>query len=94
MLNQLKTAFLSTSAAAIIIAGPGFIKNAFFSFLKEKDQELAKSARTEQVSSVGTEGFIEVLKRGAVERLTKEARLLDTLMEEISKEKDGNIFIA
>ena len=94
-LNQLKNSFLSTSAEAIIIAGPGFVKNDFFSFLKEKDQELAKRARTEQVSSVGTSGFVEVLKRGAVERLkreerlTKEVRLLDKLMEEISKDKDG-----
>ncbi|HDN68340.1 MAG TPA: mRNA surveillance protein Pelota, partial [Methanomicrobia archaeon] len=55
----------------------------------------AKRARTEQASSVGTSGFLEVLKRGAVERLkseerlTREVRLLDKLMQEISKEKGG-----
>ncbi len=95
VLNQLKNSFLSTSAEAIIIAGPGFVKNDFFSFMKEKDAELAKRARTEQTSSIGMSGFIEVLKRGAVERLkreerlTLEVRLLDRLMEEISKEKEG-----
>jgi len=95
VLNQLKNSFLSTSAEAIIIAGPGFVKNDFFSFIKEKDAELAKRARTEQTSSIGTSGFIEVLKRGAVERLkreerlTLEVRLLDRLMEEISKENGG-----
>ena len=95
VLNQLKNSFISTSAEAIIIAGPGFVKNDFFSFLKEKDSELVKRARTEQASSIGMSGFIEVLKRGAVERLKREERLtrevglLDRLMEEISKEKDG-----
>jgi protein pelota len=95
VLNQLKSSFLSIAAEAIIIAGPGFVKNDFFSFLKEKDSELAKRARTEQASSIGMSGFIEVLKRGAVERLkkeerlTREVRLLDRLMEEISKEQDG-----
>jgi len=95
VLSQLKNAFRSTSAEAIIIAGPGFIKSDFFSFVQDKDAELAKSARTEQASSIGTAGFIEVLKRGAVERLrkeerlTKEVQLLDTLMEEISRDKGG-----
>ena len=95
VLNQLKNSFISMAAEAIIIAGPGFVKNDFFSFMEEKDAELAKRTRTEQASSIGMSGFIEVLKRGAVERLkreerlTLEVRLLDRLMEEISKEKDG-----
>ncbi|MCW3134191.1 MAG: mRNA surveillance protein pelota [Methanophagales archaeon] len=95
LLNQLKNSFLSTDAEAVIIAGPGFVKNDFFSFLKEKDAKLAKITRMEQASSIGMSGFIEVLKRGAVERLkreerlTREVKLLDRLMEEISKEKDG-----
>ncbi len=95
VLKQLKNSFVSLAAEAIIIAGPGFVKNDFFAFLKEKDTELATRARTEQTSSVGTAGFIEVLKRGAVERLkkeerlTREVKLLDKLMEGISKEEEG-----
>ncbi len=95
VLKQLKNSFLSTGAEAVIIAGPGFIKDDFFSLLKDKDVELANRARIEQASSIGMSGFMEVLKRGAVEelkkeeRLTKEVKLMDRLMEEISKEKDG-----
>ncbi len=95
VLKQLKNSFLSAGAEAIVIAGPGFIKDDFFSFLKEKDVELANRARIEQASSIGMSGFMEVLKRGAVEklkkeeRLTKEVKLMDRLMEEISKEKGG-----
>lgn len=95
LLKQVKNSFHATNAEAIIIAGPGFIKDDFFSFLKMQDVELAKRTRKEQTSSIGVSGFLEVLKRGAVERLkkedrlTKEVRLLDRLMEEISKEDEN-----
>jgi protein pelota len=93
LLKHLKTSFMSLNAEAIIIAGPGFVKDDFFSFVKDKDRELAKQARIEQTSSTGVSGFIEVLKRGAVERLrkeerlTREVKLMDRLMAEISKEE-------
>ncbi|RZN37104.1 MAG: mRNA surveillance protein pelota [Methanophagales archaeon ANME-1-THS] len=93
--RQVKNSFQATNAEALIIAGPGFIKDDFVSFLKERDAELAKRTRLEQASSIGISGFLEVLKRGAVdrlkreERLTKEVTLLDRLMAEISKEEGG-----
>jgi len=68
-------------------------KNDFFSFVNAKDRELAKRARIEQTSSIGVSGFIEVLKRGAVEplrkeeRLTRKVTLMDRLMAEISKDE-------
>ncbi|MBE0517355.1 MAG: mRNA surveillance protein pelota [Methanophagales archaeon] len=94
LLKHVKNSFQATNAEAIIIAGPGFIKDDFFAFLKEHDAELANRTRIEQASSIGISGFLEVLKRGAVdrlkkeERLTKEVILLDRLMAEISKEED------
>ncbi len=95
VIEQLKNSFRTIDAEAIIIAGPGFVKNDFLSVLKEKDPELTKRTRMEQTSSIGVSGFMEVLKRGAVnrlreeERLTREVKLLDKLMEEISQENDG-----
>ncbi|MDI6810684.1 MAG: mRNA surveillance protein pelota [archaeon] len=95
LLKHVKNSFQATNAEALIIAGPGFIKDDFFAFLKEHDAELAERTRIEQASSIGVSGFLEVLKRGAVERLkkeerlTKEVTLLDRLMEEISKEEGG-----
>jgi len=76
-----------------IVAGPGFTKEDFFRFLKDKDAEMALKVIMEDSSSIGTSGFLEVLKRGAVERLAKdiriahEARFVDKLMEEIGKER-------
>jgi protein pelota len=95
LLKQLQNSMQTTKAEALIIAGPGFIKDDFFSFLKDHDMELAKKTRIEQASSIGVSGFLEVLKRGAVERLkheerlTKEVTLLDRLMAEISKDEGG-----
>lgn len=95
LLTQVKNSFQSMNADALIVAGPGFIKDDFVSFLKERDAELANRTRLEQASSIGIPGFMEVLKRGAVDRLKKEARLtkevqlLDRLLAEISKEKGG-----
>ena len=93
LLKHIQNAMHTTKAEAVIIAGPGFIKDDFFVFLKDRDTELAKKTRIEQASSIGVSGFLEVFKRGAVERLkheerlTKEVTLLDRLMEEISKEE-------
>jgi protein pelota len=39
VLNQLKNSFISTSAEAIIIAGPDFVKNDFFFPLKRKGRK-------------------------------------------------------
>lgn len=95
LLKHVQNSFQSLNAEAVIIAGPGFIKDDFFAFLKDQDVELSKRARIEHTSSIGVSGFLEVLKRGAVERLkkeerlTKEVTLLDRLMEEISKEQGG-----
>jgi protein pelota len=93
LLKHIQNSMQTTKAEALIIAGPGFIKDDFFTFLKERDAELAKKTRIEQTSSIGVSGFLEVLKRGAVERLkheerlTKEVTLLDRLMAEISKDE-------
>ncbi len=50
----------------LVIAGPGFAKNDFYKFVKERDDI---SAILVDTSSVGTRGFIEVLKRGVIDRI-------------------------
>jgi protein pelota len=95
LLRQVQTSMQTLRAETVIIAGPGFIKEDFVAFLKERDAALASRTRLEQVSSIGISGFLEVLKRGAVERLKKEERLtrevtlLDRLLVEISKDVGG-----
>lgn len=76
----------------IILAGPGFAKDDFLSFVRESASEIADKIVIETTTSIGSSGFQEVLRRGAVERVTqelniaKEARLIEELMAEISKD--------
>ncbi len=75
----------------LVIAGPGFAKNDFHDFLKEKYPEMAKKAVVVDTSSVGARGFIEILKRRVVDkiigeiRLAEEAEYIDKLLEGIAK---------
>ena len=75
----------------IIIAGPGFVKNDFFDYLKDKHSELAKISIVEPTGSGGRNGISEVLKKGTVEKLTSENRVaqemgaINNLLTEIGK---------
>ncbi len=75
----------------LVIAGPGFAKNDFYDFLKERYPEMAKKAIVVDTSSVGTRGFIEILKRKVMDkilgeiRLSEEAEYIDRLLEGIAK---------
>ncbi|MDI6902667.1 MAG: mRNA surveillance protein pelota [Methanocellales archaeon] len=78
--------------AQMIIAGPGFTKEDFLVFLKQNKPELAEKAVLESTSSIGISSFQEVLRRGAVDRMvkeahiTKEAKLMESLLEGIAKD--------
>ncbi|MEA3282435.1 MAG: mRNA surveillance protein pelota [Euryarchaeota archaeon] len=75
---------------AIIIAGPGFIKEDFMEYLRSTSPDIAARAVLEDTVSTGMPGFIEVLRRGAVDRIVQESRIgretemMDALMREIS----------
>jgi protein pelota len=75
----------------VVIAGPGFTKDDFVEFVKEKNPEMAKKMIVVDTSSIGMRGFIEVLKRGVLKRIAGEIRLaeeaeyMDQLLERIAK---------
>ena len=75
----------------LVVAGPGFAKEDFMKFLKEKHPDMAEKALVVDTSSIGTRGFIEVLKRGVLSRIAGELRIadeakyLDALLERIAK---------
>ncbi len=76
---------------AAIVAGPGFTKENFRDFLREKFPDLAQSVRLGEASSGGHAGLYEIVRRGLVETVSKEDRLsletslMDRIMEEIAK---------
>ena len=75
----------------VIIAGPGFVKNDFYDYIKDNHSDLAKIAIIESTGSGGRNGISEVLKKGTVEKLTSENRValemsaVDNLLTEIAK---------
>jgi protein pelota len=77
-------------AEEYVIAGPGFIKEDFVRFATQTNKEFPNRIVVENTTSVGISGFQEVLRRGAVDRLIKdahlvrEARLIDELLKEIA----------
>jgi protein pelota len=78
-----------------VVAGPGFIKDDFVKFLKNNNPEIAQKVVVEDISSIGSSGFQEVLRRGAIQRLveetriTREAQLIEELLAGIAK--DGKV---
>lgn len=88
-----KLDLLVASAEVFVIAGPGFTKKDFIAYVKERKPELASKFVVEDTSSIGTSGFQEVLRRGAVDRIlrhsriTQEAILLEKLLQEIAREE-------
>ncbi len=85
--SQLKHA---EKVKTFVIAGPGFIKDDFVKYLKNNVKDIADKVIVEDISSIGSSGFQEVLRRGAIERvaeemrISREARLIERLMVEIS----------
>lgn len=75
----------------IVVAGPGFVKNDFYDYIKNKHKDLADKAIIESTGSGGRVGIHEVLKKGTVEKLTVENRVasemvaINSLLEEIGK---------
>ena len=75
----------------VIVAGPGFYKNDFYDYLKDKHKDLASKSIIENTGTGGRVGIHEVLKKGTVEKLTVENRVasemfaVNSLLEEIAK---------
>jgi len=90
LFEELTAVLRRTDAEAIILAGPGFTKQDALDVVEDEAQAVADRVTTVDTSSVGGRGVHEVLKRGAVDRvqaetrISKEADLIDELMERIA----------
>jgi protein pelota len=89
--EELFEALKNTSFRYLVIAGPGFTKKDFYEFLRQKNLDLTRRTVIVDTSSIGRRGFIEVLKRRAIDRiigeirLAEEAEVVERLLEGIAK---------
>lgn len=89
---ELGSALSHLDVDAVILAGPGFTKQDARDYIEENYKEVAEKMTVVDTSGVGDRGVHEVLKRGAVDevqtqtRISKEAELIDALMENIAQD--------
>lgn len=56
----------------IMIVGPGFVKNDFYSFLNDNYPEIAKKSILESTGTGGRVGIQEILKKGVLDKINSE----------------------
>ncbi|MFX1518451.1 MAG: mRNA surveillance protein pelota [Promethearchaeota archaeon] len=84
---------MSADIETLIIAGPGFTKDSFLKYLKNKFPELVKNVIIENVSNGGPNGVQEVIKRGVISKILEdyqimiENRLIEEFLARLGKEK-------
>ena len=66
---------------AIIVGGPGYAKEKFTSYVKERKPELGRKLREGGATSSTFSGVLEMIKRGDVDRVVKELTLANDMRE-------------
>lgn len=91
VLSSMKNVMKEEGVKSIVLAGPGFTKKDFISYLKGKEPSLASKIFVEDVSSGGIGGVYEAIRRGAAWRIFKESMvaeetsLINKLLEGLAK---------
>lgn len=62
-------------ASPFLIVGPGFAKERFMAYARQKEPKLVAGAALEATGQAGMTGIHEALKRGSVERVSKDQRV-------------------
>mgnify|MGYP000232779056 CR=1 FL=1 len=68
---------LKSTDGFLVIVGPGFIKDEFASYVKDKLKEARSKVHVKSVSSGGLSGINEALRSGVLLKIAKENRLLE-----------------
>ena len=67
----------SSSVEKLIIAGPGFEKENFMKFLKDKEASLARSTVVEAIGNTGRQGVFELINKDVVSSVSESIRFND-----------------
>jgi len=74
---ELYTLLSGAEAEALIVAGPGFAKDEFAKYVKERDNKLFSKIRIEHSSTAERNAASELLKLGAINRLMESQKMQD-----------------
>ncbi|KAF1073345.1 mRNA surveillance protein pelota [Methanogenium sp. MK-MG] len=83
---------LTMVTGSIVIAGPGFVKEDFLTYLRRTDLDMAGRMLTAETRRTGRGAVQEVIGQGILERITQDLQLGRevTLMEELLKRMAGS----
>lgn len=73
--EKIETYFSEMALGIAIVAGPGFVKEEFHSWVSEHKPSLAPKIAIKSISVTGKTGVWEVVKRGYVETIYDESRI-------------------
>ena len=77
----------------LIVAGPGFTKDRFMDFLKERNTDLSKITRMVEVKGTGRRGLLEVVREHLGDTdAGREALLIHQAMENLAKGNDKTLY--
>ncbi|HOP09075.1 MAG TPA: mRNA surveillance protein pelota [Candidatus Methanofastidiosa archaeon] len=77
--DKIESIFAESEIKAAIVAGPGFVKDDFFSWIKENMPKLTSRLNMKNISVNGRTGIWEVVKRGYVEEIYEESRVANEI---------------
>ena len=61
----------------LVVAGPGFEKDNFFDYVKDKDSKLAKKIVVESAGNTGDQGIFELVNKGTLDNILRENRFAE-----------------
>jgi len=73
--EKIEVTLMETEIKAAIVAGPGFVKDEFNSWIKENKPSLTSKVHIKSISVTGKTGVWEVVKRGYVEEIFEGSRV-------------------
>ena len=82
---------ISKKEGRIVIAGPGFEKDNFYDYVKDKDQKIAKKMTVESTGNTGGQGVYELLTKGTLDKILRDSRFaeetkaVDRFIAEVSR---------
>ncbi len=68
---------ISKKEGKIVVAGPGFEKDNFYDYVKDKDQKLAKKMTVESTGNTGGQGVYELLTKGTLDKILRDSRFAE-----------------